>query len=473
MNKKIVKIPKALTVFTLAMINVAAIGSVKSWPFTAEYGFASLFYYILAALIFFFPISLVSAELATGWPKQGGVYLWVKEAFGPRWGFLAIWLQWIENIPWYPSILSFAAATIAYIFNPELAGNTVYTAWMVLILYWGGTVANLFGMKTSGWVSNLGAICGTLIPGIFIILLGAFWVLEGSPLQITFSWESFIPDFSLQQMVIFAGVMLAFCGMEMSAVHALDVKNPQKDYPRAILLSVFIILGLSILGVLSIAIVVPKSSISFTAGTMQAFSIFLGKYNLRGLIPVIAALMAVGVFGSVSTWIIGPSKGLLAAAKEGHLPPVWQKTNASYAPLNLMLLQGVIATALTLVFLLMPNVSSAFWILTVLVAQLYLLMYILVFAAGIKLRYSQPKVERPYRIPGGNWGMWTCCGLGILGCLFALLIGYFPPAQIEVGNKGFYTGFLIVATALSCTAPFLILRFKKPSWEKSQKPPSG
>lgn len=466
MTKKVVKIPKVLSVFTLAMINVAAIGSVKNWPFTAEFGFASIFYLILAALIFFFPVSLVCAELATGWPKKGGVYLWVKEAFGPKWGFLAIWLQWIENVAWYPTVLSFAAATIAYIFKPALASSVPFTVITVLLLFWGATIANLFGMRASGWISNLGALCGTLIPGTIIILLGLFWIVEGAPLEIKMTWDALIPRFSLDTMVFFTGVMLAFAGMEMSAVHALDVEHPKRDYPKAILLSVVLILGLSILGVLSIASVIPKEQISLTAGTMQAFTIFLNRYHLGWFIPVIAALMAVGLFGSVSTWIIGPTKGLLAAGQEGNLPPWLHKTNKHNAPVPLLISQGVIATILCLMFVLMPTISSGFWILTVLVAQLYLLMYILVFAAALKLRYSHPHVERHYRVPGGSFGLWVTCGIGILGSVFALLIGYLPPTQLGIVNKPLYMGFLICGTILGVIVPFLILLFKRPTWSK-------
>ncbi len=462
------KTTKVLSVFTLAMINVAAIGSVKNWPFVAEYGFSSLFYLIVAAIVFFFPISLISAELATGWPEKGGVYLWCKEAFGAKTGFLAVWLLWIENAIWYPTVLSFAAATIAYIIDPTLSNNIGYTIAVVLILFWGATIANFFGMKTSGWISNLGAICGTIIPGCIIIALGIVWWIEGSPMQIDLSFSSFIPSFNFSSMAFFTGVMLSFAGMEMSAVHALDVKKPQRDYPRAILLSGTIILVLSILGVLSIASVVPQKSISLTAGTMQAFSVFLKRYNLGWFIPIIAASMSVGLFGSVSTWIIGPTKGLLAAGLEGNLPPILCRKSRSGAPIALMITQGIIVTILSLMFLLMPTVSSGFWILTVLVAQLYLVMYILVFAAAIKLRYSQPKRKRPYQVPGGKIGIWIAGTLGIGSSLFALFIGYFPPNQIEIGNTIFYTTFLVIGTVIGCTAPFLIYLFKKPSWNKQQ-----
>jgi amino acid transporter len=214
------------------MINLAAIGSVKNWPTIAEYGFSSIFYYLLAALIFFIPTALVSAELATGWPKIGGVFVWVKEAFGHRWGFLAIWLLWIENVIWYPTMLSFIAATVAYIFNPELASNKTYLLLSSLSAFWIMTLINLKGMKISGWISSFGMIFGTFLPAAVIIGLGFLWYFSGSPLQIEFNLDSFVPNLSSpEQLVIFTGILLSFCGMEMSAIHARDVQNPQRNYP--------------------------------------------------------------------------------------------------------------------------------------------------------------------------------------------------------------------------------------------------
>lgn len=468
MKKKTTHIPKTLNVFTLAMINVAAISSIKNWPFMAEYGLASLFYFIVASLVFFFPISLVSAELATGWPKKGGVYLWVKEAFGEKWGFLAVWLQWVENLFYYPAALSFAAATIAYIFDPTLSSNIAYTVVMVLILFWGGSIANFFGMKASGWISKIGAIFGTLIPATFIIFLGLAWAIGGNALQIQFTWNNLIPDFSLTSMVFFTGILLSFAGMEMSAVHAMDVEKPRRNFPRAILLSAVLILVPTVLGVLSISIVVPDKDLSLTAGAMQAFTVFLNKYRMGWAIPLIAALMAIGIFGTVATWIIGPTKGLLAAGQEGHLSPLFQKVNRKGAPIPIMILQGVLVTAISLMFLLMPTVSSGFWILTVLVAQLYLIMYVMVFAAAIKLRYKHPNVERPYQVPGGKVGMWTVGILGILGSVFALIIGYFPPKQLDVGSAKVYMGILISGSIIGCATPFVIELFKKPSWKRKK-----
>lgn len=456
---------KTITVFTLAMINMAAIGSVKNWPTIAEYGFSSLFYYLLAAIIFFIPTALVSAELATGWPKIGGIFVWVKEAFGHRWGFLAIWLLWVENVIWYPTMLTFIAATVAYIFNPELASNKTYLLLSSLTAFWIMTLVNLKGMKISGWISSFGMIFGTFIPAAVIIGLGFLWYFSGSPLQIQFNLESFIPNMSSpEQLVIFTGILLSFCGMEMSAIHARDVQNPQRNYPRAILLSVLLILGLTILGVLAIAAVIPQNEISLTAGSMQAFASFVNAYNLGWLIPFMAFLVVIGALASLSTWIVGPSRGLLAAAQSGDLPPFFRRLNKHGMPLPLLLLQAVIVTGLSFMFLLMPTVNSAYWILTVMVAQVYLVMYILMFLAAIKLRYKKPDVFRAYRIPGGNPGMWIVSGFGIVSSFLTLIVGFFPPAQFPTGNVTFYVAFLILGMILFCSAPSLILRFKKPSW---------
>lgn len=289
---------RVLSAFVLSMINVAAILSIKNWPLTAIYGLSSIFYYVVAAIIFFIPVSFVAAELATGWPERGGVFIWVKEALGEKWGFLAIWLLWMENVVYYPTVLSFIAATIAYTIKPALANNTTYTFFIVLLCFWGATFINLRGMKTSGFISSLGVILGTFVPGLLIITLGIFWFFQKSSIAINWSWNTLIPDLSgPNQLSILAGVMLGLAGMEMSAVHAKDVKHPKKDYPKAIFLSAALIIGLSILGTLAIAIVIPSTKISLVAGGMEAISSFLKAYSLSWMIPVISILIALGAFG--------------------------------------------------------------------------------------------------------------------------------------------------------------------------------
>lgn len=448
---------RVLNTFMLAMINVAAICSIKNWPVSAEYGFSSLFFLLAAALIFFIPVSLVAAELATGWPDRGGIFTWVKAAFGHRLGFLAIWFLWMTNIPWYPTILAFISSAVAFTFCPDLANNKFYALTTVLVLFWSATFLNLRGTKISGWISTLGAVLGTILPGALIIILGILFACQGGPLQFEMSWSTFFPDFSkLDNFVLLAGVLLSLAGIEMSAVHAREVKNPARDYPKAILLSAVLITILSSLGSLAIAAVIPQKEISLVSGGLDAFSHFFKVYGLHGLIPVMACLIAFGAFGQMSTWIAGPSKGLLSAAEDGDLPSFLSKMNAKEMPSSLLIFQAVIVSLMALVFLFMPSVSSSFWLLLVLTAQFYLLMYIMMFVSAIRLRYSKPNVFRSYKVPGGDIGMWCIASLGILSCLFAFLISFIPPPQLPTGNIFFYETFLTCGLGIGILAPFLV-----------------
>jgi amino acid transporter len=262
------------------MINVAAICNIKNFPLMAEYGLATIFFLILSSIFYFIPVLLVSAELATGWPDRG-VYTWVKEGLSPRLGFLAVWLQWIENVIWYPMILSFIAATFAYVFMPELAQNKIYVITVVLVAFWTATLVNFLGMKTSGWISSIGALFGTILPIALIILLGIFWLASGHTPHIQFNVQALIPDLtSIHELALLSGFLMSFAGMEMSAVHARDVKNPNRDYPKAILLSAVIIIAFSAIGSLTIAAVVPFDKIELTSGGMEAFTYLFNAFNM-------------------------------------------------------------------------------------------------------------------------------------------------------------------------------------------------
>ncbi len=459
---------KALSVFMLAMINVAAICNIANLPFTAQYGFASLFYYALGALVFFIPVGLVSAELATGWPERGGVYIWVREALGEKLGFVAIWLQWVENIIWYPTIVSYVAATLAYIFDPALAQNKHYVFIAILVIFWAITFVNFLGMKVAGWISTLCVVIGIFIPGIFIITMGILWLLSGNPSNITFNLENLFPKISsFSQMTVLPVILLLFGGLEMSAVHAKDVDNPQKNYPRAIILSAAIIFGLLSMGALSIAIVVPKENIELASGTIEAIRFFLSTFHLDWALPILIFLMVVGALGMISTWLIGPPKGLLVTARHGELPPLLQKTNKKNMPIGILIMQAVIISFLALIYEYMPTVSSAYGLLFILTAQCYLIMYVLLFLSAIVLRYKKPNVYRHYKVPFGKVGIWIVSMVGLSASSFAIFLGFFPP--VNFNNPKVFTISMIAGMIITIAIPLLINHFKKSSWHIHKK----
>ncbi|KTD55381.1 APC family permease [Legionella quateirensis] len=446
----------SLTIFSLTMITVGSVDSIRNLPATALFGSQLIFYFILGALFFLIPTALVSAELASGWAKQGGIYVWVKEAFGKKSGFLAIWLQWIENVIWYPTILSFVAGTIGYLINPALTSNP-YFLWAVIVsCFWGATVLNLRGMKSSAMFSSFCSLAGLLLPMSLIIGLGVVWITQGNPLQINFDVPSIVPHLADKSMwVSLTAIMMSFCGIEIATVHANDVNNPQHAFPKALIYSVGIILSTLILGSLAIAVVLPGKDINLVAGIMQAFEAFFLRYNMHWMMPVVAVMLVLGGLGGVSNWIIAPTKGLLVAAEDGNLPEVFQRTNAKGAPVVMLITQAVIVTVLSALFLFMPSVNGSYWLLTALAAQLYMLMYFIMFIAAIKLRISEPNHHRPFKIPGGMMGMLFVSGIGIIGVLTTLAVSFIPPEGIDVGSTARYELTLIIGLILMCAPPFV------------------
>lgn len=250
--------PFGLTVGTLTVMNIAAVVSLRGLPSEAEYGLGSIFYYLFAAVVFLIPVSMISAELAASFPKKGGVYRWVGEAYGSRLGFLAIWLQWIQNTIWFPTVLTFSAVSIAYIgANPSaaevpLANNKIYVAIVCLVIYWGATLINLKGLSASAKISKYGGMIGTIIPAAILTVFGIIWLVEGRPLQLDTNINTLFPDLSnLNNLVLASSIFLFFAGMEMSAVHVTEIDNPQKNYPKAILSAALIAVCIFIFGTLS------------------------------------------------------------------------------------------------------------------------------------------------------------------------------------------------------------------------------
>jgi putative glutamate/gamma-aminobutyrate antiporter len=460
-------------VFTLAMINISAIVSLRGMPAESTYGLGSIFYYIFAAIFFLIPVSLVAAELTTGWPQKGGVFRWVGEAFGPKWGFLAIWLQWIESTIWFPTVLTFAAVSLAFIgpdqrWDEALAANKWYALIIVLAVYWGATLLNFRGMKTSGIVTKWGTLIGTVIPGALLILCGAIWIFSGKGSDMPIEVSQLIPDMGkFDNLVLAASIFLFYAGMEMSAVHVRDVNNPGRNYPLAIFISAIITVSIFVFGTLAIGFIIPEKDINLVQTLLITYDTYFQHFGLSWLGGVIAICLALGVLAQVTAWVMGPSKGLLQVGQAGYLPPVMQKTNKNDVQISILLIQGGIVSILSILFVVMPSVQTAYQIISQLTIILYLIMYMLMFAAGIYLRHREPNTPRSFRIPGGKYlGMWVVAGLGFLGSLAAFLVSFIPPAGFDVGSTSRYVIMLAVGAFIFAGIPFVIYALRKPSWKR-------
>ena len=376
---------KILGVFTLAMINVAAVLSIRNFPSMAEYGWSSIGWYIIGTILFLIPISLAGAELATGWPEGGGIYAWVKRAFGDKGGFTAIFCEWSNNLVWFPTVLAFIASTLAFALTPTLASNSLYMFTVMMAAFWGTTLIALSDPELTNKFSNVGVVLGGIIPAVLIIALGMIWIIDGSKTVIPpFSLGAIVPTITLSTLPFFATIVLLFSGMEMAGFHALETKNPQRDYPRAMALSAIIIFLCTVFATLAIAFVIPASKLNLASGVMQAIQFFFVSFGMPGLVAPMALLITVGGIVLLAAWLIGPGKGLGVVADDGNMPPIFNKTNKHGAPVAILIIQAVIGSVISLLYVFLPSVNAAYWLLSAITTELLAIVYLLVFAALIQ-----------------------------------------------------------------------------------------
>lgn len=461
-----------LGVFTVAVMNVTAVVSLRGLSSEIVYGLSSAFYYLFAAIVFLIPTSFVAAELAAMFSnKEGGVFRWVGEAFGKKWGFLAIWLQWVESTIWFPTVLTFGAVSIAYIGTNQaadaaLSNNRFYTLGMVLIVYWLATFISLNGLDWVGKVAKVGGLIGTIIPAGLLLIFGGLYLAGGNPSQLDFSGD-FFPDLSnFNNIVLASSIFLFYAGMEMGGIHVKEMDKPASNYPKAVLIGAIITVLIFILGTYSLALVIPAKGVNLTQGLLKGFDAYMAHFHIEWFSPILAIALAFGVLAGVLTWVAGPSKGIFAVGRAGFLPPFFQKTNKKGVQKNILYIQGAVVTLLSLLFVVMPSVQSFYQILSQLTVLLYLIMYLLMFAAAIALRYKLKGAERPFRIGAkGNTLIWIVSGMGFLGSLLAFFLSFIPPGQINTGSNTVWFSVLIIGAIVVVVIPFIIYKMRKPSWK--------
>jgi amino acid transporter len=444
------------------MMTVGSVGYLGSAPALSVYGLASVFLYVLPAFVFLLPVSLVAAELASGWP--GGVYNWVRAGISAPMGLLAVWCEFAQTIFYYPALLAYVASTLAYVFDQRLASNGPYTAIVIIVLFWGGVLTSSRGVSLVARLSSAGTVIGTLIPAAILVALGVAFLARGNQSAAPMTAHDLLPAWNgLGSVVLVVNSFFTYAGVEVNAVHVDELRNPGRDYPKSIFLAIALVLAVFIGPTLVISWVIPANRISFTAGVMQAFDSLLTHFSLSFAVPLIAIALALGALAGMLSWLDGPSEGLLRIGREqGFLPPYFQKSNRHGIEVRIIAAQGAVITAIALLYAFIPSVSRAYWIFTAMATQVYLIMYVLMFVAAIRLRRSQPDHARGYKVPG----LRVLCLLGTVASVAALAIGFIPPSQFGHSNPVEYAVLILAGIlAIGILPPLLMDRLRKPAWK--------
>ncbi len=450
----------SIKLIPLVLILVSSILSIGSWHVAAQFGIQSIFYLIFASLFFMLPVAFVSAELASGYQSFGGVFMWVKDAFGMKLAVLCSWLLWVSNIVWYPTVFTFMSISLIYYINPRMSENRILIFSLMNILFWLGNGINIIGYKFNSRMLSISVILSLIIPASLLIGLGAFAFYLGIPGEIHLAAtvkEMFPVD--QKSAILLTGLLLGFTGLEMAMVHYENVPNPTRQFPKAILLAMFLLIVVSILGTLGISHAIPKDQINLITDSLDAIFYYLSIFNMDSLMPVINILISLGTWLSMSAYLAEPSKTFLQAVKYSGLSRNLEKSSSDSIPIRIMILQGILVSLISILFSLFKDLTDFYWMLTDLASQLYLLIYIVMFLAVIKIKVIR-KTAPILIIPFGAKGVLF---FGLVGCilsLFCFMMGCLPPADSTISYPVVYTLGVVSSIALMSLLPLIGLKFK-------------
>ncbi|PSV66086.1 amino acid permease [Photobacterium angustum] len=462
---------KKLTLFQLIALSVAFYGSIRNVPTVSSSGWDALFFMIAAAIFFAIPISLIAAELATGWPQEGGPQVWVKSAFGEKWAFVIAWLLWVQMLVGMQMVGSAFASIFAYsIDSPLLVHEGLYISLTTIAVFWAVTIANLKG-ELGKWLSTLGSVIGIYIPFTLLVILGLwYWIDVGNVNLGVLSWDSAIPDLThIDKLSFFAGICFVFAGLEISSVHANDIENPKRNYPIAVFVSIGAMVIFNLIAGLTEANAIPSKDIQL-ANILQPFQVYLTKLGVPWLTNVLGLMICVGMLAQMSAWVLGPSKSMIKVAEEGNLPTIFQKRTKNGVPVTFVLLQAVGVSVISLLFIIVPSINTGYFMVLILTTILYSIVYLFIIGSEVYLHYHAKDVERPFKIPGGTIGMWVTSSLAFIGVGITILISFIPSMDIPADDKTSYVLFEGIGTFICFVIPLIIYKYRKSSWKAPLTP---
>lgn len=435
---------------TLVALSAAGVFSVANNGALATDGMVVISYLLIAAVGYLLPCVLVTGELGSRIQGNGGVFDWVSAGLGKQWGVTAAGAQWAQNLPFLPYAFAFAAAGLASIFAPDLISSRAWTFCIVILFIWAGTFANFFSLALSSRFVTTGFILGNIVPAVGLVILAVVWLAQGRPSALPLEVSAMIPRFELQHLMIFTGVMLSLFGIEVAAPLARKVANPRRTFPLAMgVAAIVVIVGYTV-SVLPIAVVVPLNQISLEYGTLTAFQRYFETLGVAWMEPLMAALLVVGVMSVGLVWILTPAHTMQAMSEQRLVPAVFGRCNRSGMPVGALLVQACLASLFALPILFLPTVGAAFFLSLAAAAQLHLIMYLILFAAFIRVKLTNAPPPGAFVIPGGKPCGIALSVLGLVTCSGAFFAGFIPPTSVLTGSTSqvaLYWGVLVISIA--------------------------
>ena len=461
-----------ISILALTLMNVTIIAGIGNDVQQAFYGLSSVTYFAIGAICFFIPTALVAAELASGWSNRGGIFRWVGEGLGKGWALTCLLILWFQTMINFGMGMPSYAATIMF-YTPmydkavQFAQHPQHEVLIMtgfIILYWVLTFVATKGVKAFANVAKYGVLIGTFIPLALMIILTIVWLCEGHQPAIPMTPKGLIPKWNgMSTLALAAGVFFSYTGIDMNAAHIKQLKHPEKDFTKAMFISMILVFLIFVVGTVIIAMVVPENQINVIYTLNTVFRTLGATIGIPWLYMVLVWAGLCNVLASVITNMAGPSFMLGQAGGSGFFFLFFQEKNKHEMPAHLMYTQIAGMTIIAYLVKLLPNVEGFVIMLTQTITVLYLFYYILMFTTFLKLRYDQPNRPRAFKVPGGKFGAWFVAGLGLLSSIFGIILAIYPPAQVkaEVGSPVVYISVILILVAVILGICFVMYQLSK------------
>lgn len=417
----------------LVLMNVSALYGIrwiaKSTSDSFGLGLGAIPMWIILMVVFFVPQALMCAELASAYPTDGGLNDWVKLALGTKYGFMVSWMHWTALIFWYASFLTFFSINFTYMIGkPWLADSKILVLVMSLVVFWLLSFASMRGMKFGKYFTNVGSL-GSIIPTICLIVMAvlAIVVLKKAPSESTYTIATMTPKLNMNSLVAISGITFAYTGAEFTANFASEMENPQRDYPRAIIIAAITICVLYVSGSVCMTMLMPTSEIFAYTGTLDALMVACDLLGVsKVFVQIVAFGIALSVFGAVVLYIAQPIKMLFGYAEKGIFSEKLTKKNQHGIPEKAILFQAILVTILLAGVALFPAVETIYNVLITMTALTSLFPYVLLFYSYIKIKRQKEDAPELYQMTRNKkWG----CFLGymeLVVCIVAICCSALP-----------------------------------------------
>ncbi len=424
---------RAIGPWDLLLFNVASVLGPRWVAVAANNGSPSISLWVLAAVLFFLPTTMILTELSTRFPEEGGLYVWTKKAFGEFHGFVAGWTYWVYTFFYFPGLLMASVAMCVYVGGSgaaHLAQDRTFLLVGSFLLLFAAVALNIVGVGIGKWLQNCGGI-GTYLPLLMLVGMGIYLgVRHGAVTH--FTWMNIWPHWNWDTLNFWPKIAFAYSGLELASSMSEEIRNPRTTFPRAIAGSAISIVLIYVAATMALLAILPASMVDPKSGVFQALTTGSATLHIASYGIFAAILVVFGNAGGVGATVAGVARIPFVVGIDRYMPAAFGRIHPKWrTPWISMLVQAGFSLAILLITQLNETADNAYYLLVDATNILYFVPFVYIYAAVIRLAYVEKREasEDVVLIPGGKFGVWLAGSLAMTVVLAAILLSFVPQAN--------------------------------------------